>query len=74
MKVKEIPVFMKIMQGAVGLFESKSGKIMDLESEKLKKREWKCGAGTCLLKAGAEGGGGWHFCYLIFSRLSFFKF
>ena len=30
---------------------------MDLESEKLKKREWKCGAGTCLLKAGAEGGG-----------------
>ena len=49
---------MKIMQGTVGLFESKSGKIMDLESEKLKKREWKCGAGTCLLKAGAEGGGG----------------
>ena len=58
MKVKEIPVFMKIMQGTVGLFESKSGKIMDLESEKLKKREWKCGAGTCLLKAGAEGGEG----------------
>ena len=74
MKVKENPVFMKIMQGTVGLFESKSGKIMDLESEKLKKREWKYGAGTCLHKAGVEGGGGCHFCYLIFSRLSFFTF
>ena len=70
MKVKEIPVFMKIMQGTVGLFESKSGKIMDLESEKLKKREWKCGAGTCLLKAGAEGGGGGRGALLLFN---FFK-
>ena len=37
---------------------------------KIKKREWKHGAETGLLK----GEGGWHFSYLIFSRFIIFPF
>ena len=41
------------------------------ESEKLKNRGWKYGAGAGLLK---KGGGGWHFSYLVFSRFIIFTF